>query len=596
MHASPQASAPVVMKQAYSRFKSDVAELFAALHELSVELGAPSHREAAARLIANLNQPFLFVVVGEVKSGKSSFINALLGEDICRVAPDPCTDVIQKITHAEERSERRVSEFLKEVLLPVEILKDVAIVDTPGTNSIIEGHQVITERFIPESDLVIFVFPALNPYVKSAWDFFELVHATWHKKIVFVLQQADRASPEELETSRRRVAEYAKERGVESPRIFAVSARLAMEGETESGMQQLWDFIRETVTGGRHYLLKMESLLGTAETILHNAGGELSHQKSALEQDKGEEQRIRQRLSQAKDTADREMEALRARLLRAYDSHVEEVVEEFENGLSVVNLVKNSLSGFMRRQNAFKNWVEELNKKFAEKLALRAEALSREGAQAVTAATVASMQALLDDLRGGRAVSSFHGSDINVPAIAGRRLEVIDEVINRLRTLLADAGLGENLTPQVLRSIGDHTVMGGFITAIGAVIAGATHLVVFDVTGGIFAAAGALLAINTLAFRRNAIIRRFKKGYSEGRERFDQQLAELLPERTAAIFADLEQVFAPYFANISERQDALAGLETKRDRLKQALDAEHARLQELLQREQAQAREKTPEA
>ncbi len=332
---------PTIMKQAYSRFKSDVAEIFTALHELSVQLGAPQHREAAAKLIASLNQPFLFVVVGEVKSGKSSFINALLGEDICRVAPDPCTDVIQKITHGPERSERRVSEFLKEVNLPVDILKDVAIVDTPGTNSIIEGHQVITERFIPESDLVIFVFPALNPYVKSAWDFFDLVHATWHKKIVFVLQQADRASETELAMSRQRVAEYAQERGVDSPRIFAVSAKKELEGaldsRRESGMDQLWDFIRETVTGGRHYLLKMESLLGTAETISDNAKAELDHQKSALEQDKSEEQRIRQRLQRARETADREMEALRARLLRAYDTHVDEVVEEFENGLSIVN-------------------------------------------------------------------------------------------------------------------------------------------------------------------------------------------------------------------------------------------------------------------
>lgn len=574
---------PYIMQEAYSRFKSDVASLFAALHELSVELGAPQHREAAAKLIANLNQPFLFVVVGEVKSGKSSFINALLGEDICRVAPDPCTDVIQKITHADTRSERRVSDFLKEVRLPVDILKDVAIVDTPGTNSIIEGHQVITERFIPESDLVIFVFPALNPYVKSAWDFFDLVHATWHKKIIFVLQQADRASEHELTISQQRVAEYAVERGVESPRIFAVSAKRALEGEADSGMQELWDFIRATVTGGRHYMLKMESLLGTASTILDNAGAELENQNVALKQDKSEERRIRERLDNARQTAEREMEALRARLLRAYDTHVEEVVEEFENGLSVVNLVKNSFTGFLKRNNAFKDWLEELNARFAEKLSLRAEALSREGAQAVTAATVASMQSLLDDLQGGHALANFHGSEVNVPAIAGRRLEVINEVISRLHALLTDASLGEKLTPQVLRSIGDRTVMGGFITAIGAVIAGATQLVVFDVTGGVFATLGALLAINTLAFKRNSIIRAFKKGYQEGRERFDEQLGELLPARTAAIFQDLEQVFSPFFTNILEREEDLVAMDRKRHELREALNAEQARLLELME-------------
>lgn len=573
---------PTVMKQAYSRFTSDVATLFAALHELSVELGAPQHREAAAKLIANLNQPFLFVVVGEVKSGKSSFINALLGEDICRVAPDPCTDVIQKIIHNETRSERRISPFLKEVALPVEILKNIAIVDTPGTNSIIEGHQIITEKFIPESDLVVFVFPAVNPYVKSAWDFFELVHATWHKKIIFVLQQADRTSPHELEVSQQRVAEYARERNIDNPRIFPVSAKLALENNPQSGMQQLWDFIRETVTGGRHYYLKMESLLGTAATILDNAATELTNQNQALLQDKSEQQRIHQRLTQAKETTHREMDALHARLLKAYDEQMEEVVEEFENGLSVGNLMKNSFTGLFRRKNTFKNWVEDLNSDFAEKLALRAEALSREGAQAVTATTVASMQALLEDLRGGRALGNFTGTELNIPAIAGRRLEILDTVIANLKTLLCDQSLGEKLTPQVLRSIGDRTVMGGFITAIGAIIAGATQLVVFDVTGGVFATLGALLAINTLTFKRGAVIKAFKAGYLQGRKRFDDQLSQLLPERNADIFQHLESIFTPFFNNISEREDHLRILTHKRQELCRALDKEREQLEELI--------------
>lgn len=576
---------PVVMIEAFSRFKSDMATLFTALHELAVELGAPEHRQAAARLIANLNQPFLFVVVGEVKSGKSSFINALLGEEICRVAPDPCTDVIQKIGYAPQRSERRVSEYLKEVALPAEILKDVAIVDTPGTNSIIEGHQLITERFIPESDLVVFVFPALNPYVRSAWDFFALVHKTWHKKIIFVLQQKDRATDFELATSLQRVREYAQERGVSEPRIFAVSAKLAQSGDptavAASGLPQLWDFIRETVTGGRHYALKMESLLGTAQTILENAAQELSRQHQALEQDRSEEARIRERLQRTKEAMDRELGTLRTRLLQAYDAHVTRVVEEFEDGLSAANLVRNSLSGLFsaRRKNPFKEWVEELNARFARELAAEAEVVSREGAAAMSAGLVAAMQSLLDDLRGGRSLAGF--GELKLPALAGRRLEVLDEVIARLKALLGEARGTEELSPQVLRSLGDRTVMGGGIMALGAVLAGATQLVIFDVTGGVFATLGALLAINTLAFKRRAGIRAFRQGYQEGRERFAEQLGRLLPERSQALFTDLEEVFLPFFSNIDERTTSLALLDAKREALDAALEQERRRLAEL---------------
>ncbi len=575
-----------IMRQAFARFKSDVAVLFTDLHEMTVQLGDSQYREAAARLIASVNQPFLFVVVGEVKSGKSSFINALLGEEICEVAPDPCTDVIQKITYAEARQERRISEFVRELGLPVEALRNVAIVDTPGTNSIIERHQVITERFIPQSDLVIFIFPALNPYVKSAWDFFELVHTTWHKKIVFVMQQADRASPTELEVNLRRVKELARERGVTNPLVFPVSAKLALEGRImDSGLEALWEHIRATVTGGRHYALKMESLLGTAEAILHNTHKALENQAIALKQDMAEQERIEERLQRAKDSADREMQALQARLLSAYDKEASVAIEEFENGLSLVNLVKNSFVGFVRRKNAFKDGVEEINKRFADQLALKAESLSREGSRGVVATIADSMRALLEDMRGGRAASSFSEHSLNVPAIAGRRLEVMDEVIARLDSLLKDNDLGEKLAPQVLRSIGDRTVMGGFLTAIGAIIAGATHIVVFDVTGGVFATLGALLAINTLAFKRGGIIKTFKKSFAQGRERFEEQLGELLSSSTRSIFEDLRQVFAPYFSNITERGKTLDKLMNRREGIEKSLEQEQMRLKELLEKE-----------
>ena len=49
------------------------------------DLGSASLLSIVSELRSGLNEPFLFVVVGEVKSGKSSFINALLGEDICPV-------------------------------------------------------------------------------------------------------------------------------------------------------------------------------------------------------------------------------------------------------------------------------------------------------------------------------------------------------------------------------------------------------------------------------------------------------------------------------------------------------------------------------
>ena len=99
------------------------------------------------------------------------------------------------------------------------------MVDTPGTNSIIQNHETITENYIPQSDLVLFVISATNPHTKSAWELLKLISKEWHRKMVFVLQQADRASQRELTTNLELVKQYARERNVENPMVFTLSAK-----------------------------------------------------------------------------------------------------------------------------------------------------------------------------------------------------------------------------------------------------------------------------------------------------------------------------------------------------------------------------------
>src|SRR5882762_1968697 len=167
--------------------------------------------------LTNLQAAALLVVVGEVKAGKSSFINALLREEVCEVAPGPCTVRIQELVYGMERKPDSLGEAWQRVYLPKEVLREVTIVDTPGTNSIIENHETITENYIPQSDLVVFVISAANPHTKSAWELLTVISKEWHRKMVFVLQQADRASQNELTTNLELVKQYASDRQVENP-------------------------------------------------------------------------------------------------------------------------------------------------------------------------------------------------------------------------------------------------------------------------------------------------------------------------------------------------------------------------------------------
>ena len=94
----------------------------------------------------NIDSMFLLVVVGEFNSGKSQFINTLLGEkeEICPTGVLPTTDVIQILKYGKERKDVVESDHIKSIHLPNEWLRQTHIVDTPGTNAILQTHQQIT--------------------------------------------------------------------------------------------------------------------------------------------------------------------------------------------------------------------------------------------------------------------------------------------------------------------------------------------------------------------------------------------------------------------------------------------------------------------
>ncbi|HMQ61694.1 MAG TPA: dynamin family protein [Flavilitoribacter sp.] len=81
--------------------RSQLEETVKDLNELANLTGNEELAEMVSNLRNRLHEPFMFVIVGEVKAGKSSFINALLGtgKEIARVAPQPMTDTVQQILY-----------------------------------------------------------------------------------------------------------------------------------------------------------------------------------------------------------------------------------------------------------------------------------------------------------------------------------------------------------------------------------------------------------------------------------------------------------------------------------------------------------------
>jgi len=183
---------------------------------------------------------FLLVIAGEFNSGKSSFINALLGERVLPEGVTPTTDRINLLRHGPQVTETMPQAYLLERTHPATLLADLNIVDTPGTNAVIREHEELTRDFVPRSDLVLFVTSADRPFTESERVFLEQIRA-WGKKVVMVINKIDLLQNAE---ERRQVITFVRENAEqvlgEVPEVFPVSARGAQHAR-DAGDEGAWE-------------------------------------------------------------------------------------------------------------------------------------------------------------------------------------------------------------------------------------------------------------------------------------------------------------------------------------------------------------------
>ena len=240
-------------------------------------------------------------------------------------------------------------------------MKEIAIVDTPGTNAIVEHHQEITERFVPASDLIVFVFEAKNPYRQSAWDFFDFIHSDWRKKIVFILQQKDLLNESDLAVNINGVKEYAAKKGITEPIVFAVSAKQEMEGmEAESGYLPVREYIRENITGGKAPVLKLQNNVATSQNIAERIEEGVNLRKAQYDADINFRKEVRETLLNQEDKSKYQVGVLVENLLGGYDRITKQKEEELRSGLSVFSMIKRSFSSMFSKQTSTKDWLEGL--------------------------------------------------------------------------------------------------------------------------------------------------------------------------------------------------------------------------------------------
>ena len=253
---------------------------------------APEHQQALDRSIEQLDELFLLVIVGEFNAGKSAFINALLGSKVVTEGVTPTTAQINVLQYGDT-IERHVRESnLHVITAPSPLLREIHIVDTPGTNAIIREHEAITSEFVPRSDLVLFVTSADRPFTETERVFLEQVRS-WGKKVVVVINKIDIfESARDVEDVRAFVAENARALLGFSPEIFPVSARLALRaklGEPQlwgaGGFEALENYIATTLDAPGRVHLKLLNPLGVGASLVERHAGFVKDRLALLKDD-----------------------------------------------------------------------------------------------------------------------------------------------------------------------------------------------------------------------------------------------------------------------------------------------------------------------
>ena len=231
-------------------------------------------QRALEESIRQLDDFFLLVVVGEFNAGKSAFINALLGEAALEEGVTPTTTKVNILRFGEPRESIVLTENIESLTINSPLLKEISIVDTPGTNAIIREHEEITSLFIPRADLILFVTSADRPYTESEKTFLEQIQS-WGKKVVLVINKIDiLQTPQALEEVEEFVSENIKKLLKVDPVIFPVSAKLALQAK--SGHPAVWEksrfeslerYIQETLDEQSRLKLKLLNPLGVGKRL-----------------------------------------------------------------------------------------------------------------------------------------------------------------------------------------------------------------------------------------------------------------------------------------------------------------------------------------
>jgi len=430
---------PEAPLRAYLQAKEAVAALLRDVQEFA-DHSAPWASERIHHLMARLGEDrFTLVVLGQFKRGKSSLMNAIVGQPLLPTGLLPVTSAITALRYGStlravvKRAGFAVDQHVPIAELPAFITEkgnpgnekqvlsaDIEVpapflrrglyfVDTPGIGSAHEHNTATTLSFLPEADAAIFVTGADGPLSDVELQFLDAVREHV-RKIFFVLNKIDQVPPEQAgEVVDYTLSLLERHLGSQSIRLFPFSATHALAAHdpsttASSGLAELEGALATFLNDERRVVF-LVALLDRIGARLDEIGFMLGLRQSAAEQlTDGNGQRL-EALNQQLD----EIEGDRQRLLQQLDERVtnwksgsvEPALEEFARRTleSLTTALPHTVKAFAATSPTFAaeafRWFDMQIREHADRLAQILAEDVKAFAASLTARTRSDMRAIL---------------------------------------------------------------------------------------------------------------------------------------------------------------------------------------------------------
>ncbi|MCW1912033.1 dynamin family protein [Luteolibacter sp. GHJ8] len=281
-----------------------------------------------------LHRPILIAAIGEVNAGKSSLLNALVGEELCPASPLPLTTEVRLYRHGAE-ADKEVQPQLVEVRRPAEYLRNFDLLDTPGTNSKVNGHAETAEPFLEHADLILIVFTAENPWTASTWDAVSRLSNEALSRTALVVQRIDLKQAQDIPIILGHMRDLSLKRIGQVLPIFPVAARSALESkQTNHAERELWRTSR--FSDLEHFISERICESMERRQVLHDAWHHAARTLRRLENRFDGQRRGMEDDAYFLGNIEREMDALRDSSLEAAPEALGEALKRYRSEVDAV--------------------------------------------------------------------------------------------------------------------------------------------------------------------------------------------------------------------------------------------------------------------